>query len=110
MLSNRPGGESDHISRYFSASSAYTPKFSPDGQRVVFLSDITGVPQVWQVLLCRGVEEPLWPDPALRGREAVEDLTQRFTLVLEKYVREYPGHYFWMHRRWKTAPPVRTNS
>ncbi len=54
-------------------------------------------------------EEPIWPDPALTGREAVEDLTQRFTGVLEKYVREYPGHYFWMHRRWKTAPPVRKN-
>ncbi len=52
-------------------------------------------------------EEPIWPDPNLTGREAVRDLTQRFTQVLEKYVRAYPGHYFWMHRRWKTAPPVR---
>jgi KDO2-lipid IV(A) lauroyltransferase len=52
------------------------------------------------------VEEPIWPDRNLKGREAVEDLTQRFTDVLERYVREIPGHYFWMHRRWKTAPPA----
>jgi KDO2-lipid IV(A) lauroyltransferase len=50
------------------------------------------------------VEPPIWPDPSLRGREAVRDLTQRYTAVLEKYVRAYPGQYFWMHRRWKTKP------
>ena len=49
-------------------------------------------------------EKPLWPDPHLKGSEAIEDLTQRFTTLLETYVREYPGHYFWMHRRWKTRP------
>ena len=31
-------------------------------------------------------------------------LTQRYTNILEKYVRQYPDHWFWMHRRWKTAP------
>jgi KDO2-lipid IV(A) lauroyltransferase len=50
------------------------------------------------------VEGPIWPDPRLKGRDAVRDLTQRYTTVLEKYVREYPGQYFWMHRRWKTKP------
>ena len=49
-------------------------------------------------------EKPLWPDPRLKGRAAVGELTQRFTALLERYVREYPGHYFWMHRRWKTNP------
>lgn len=32
-------------------------------------------------------------------------ITQAWTSVLEKYVRRYPDHWFWMHRRWKTAPP-----
>ena len=71
MISKPPGGERDPISRYFSARSAYDPTFSPDGQRVVFLSDITGVPQVWQVRLCPGVEEPLWPDQLTFGAERV---------------------------------------
>jgi len=47
-------------------------------------------------------ERPLWPDPRLKGREAIHELTQRFTRLLETYVRENPGQYFWMHRRWKT--------
>ena len=50
------------------------------------------------------VESPIWPDPSLKGREAIRDLTQRYTRVLEKYVRAHPGQYFWMHRRWKTKP------
>jgi len=25
-------------------------------------------------------------------------------MVLEDYVRRYPEHWFWMHRRWKTRP------
>jgi KDO2-lipid IV(A) lauroyltransferase len=49
-------------------------------------------------------ERPLWPDPRLKGREAIHELTQRFTRILETYVRENPGQYFWMHRRWKTRP------
>jgi len=49
-------------------------------------------------------ERPLWPDPHLKGSEAIHELTQRFTAILEAAVRERPGHYFWMHRRWKTAP------
>ncbi len=30
--------------------------------------------------------------------------TQRFTDVIERYVRRYPDHWLWMHRRWKTRP------
>lgn len=27
-----------------------------------------------------------------------------YTQVLERYVRQYPGQYFWQHRRWKGQP------
>lgn len=40
--------------------------------------------------------------------ENVRILTQRHAQVLEKYVRTFPDHWFWMHRRWKTKP--RTNN
>lgn len=50
-------------------------------------------------------EAPMWPAEGLGRAEAVRELTQRFTRVLETYVRDYPGQYFWMHRRWKTKPP-----
>jgi len=34
---------------------------------------------------------------------AIKEITQRYTSVLEKYVRKYPDHWFWMHRRWKST-------
>lgn len=37
--------------------------------------------------------------------ENIHVLTQKYTAILEKYVRLYPDHWFWMHRRWKTSPP-----
>ncbi|UCG51562.1 MAG: lysophospholipid acyltransferase family protein [Candidatus Latescibacterota bacterium] len=52
-------------------------------------------------------EKPLWPDERLVSGEAVLELTQRFTTLLERYVREYPEQYFWTHRRWKTRPDGR---
>ena len=30
--------------------------------------------------------------------------TAIFTSVLERYIREYPDQWLWMHRRWKTRP------
>jgi KDO2-lipid IV(A) lauroyltransferase len=32
----------------------------------------------------------------------MEDNTALFNRVIEKYVRQYPDHWFWFHRRWKT--------
>jgi len=42
--------------RYLNARAAHSPSFSPDGL-VAFVSDITGVPQLWQVPAEGG-----WPD------------------------------------------------
>jgi KDO2-lipid IV(A) lauroyltransferase len=39
-------------------------------------------------------------DPA-----AVLDLTRRHTALLEHAIRERPESWFWLHKRWKTAPP-----
>jgi Kdo2-lipid IVA lauroyltransferase/acyltransferase len=49
-------------------------------------------------------------DPALeliRTCDLESDIranTQRFTSVIEDYVREYPEQWLWVHRRWKTRP------
>ncbi|HYW51003.1 MAG TPA: lysophospholipid acyltransferase family protein [Gemmatimonadaceae bacterium] len=32
-------------------------------------------------------------------------LVQEYTARLEYWVRQYPGQYFWQHRRWKYQPP-----
>lgn len=30
--------------------------------------------------------------------------TKKWTAILEDYVKRYPDHWFWVHRRWKTQP------
>ena len=49
-------------------------------------------------------------DPAvelLRTGDLEADIkanTQRFTSIIEDYVRKYPEQWLWVHRRWKTRP------
>jgi len=37
--------------------------------------------------------------------EDVRENTQRFTRVIEQYVRAHPDQWLWVHKRWKTRPP-----
>lgn len=48
-------------------------------------------------------EHPVEP-PAADSEDAVRELTQRCTDVLEMYVRRYPELWLWMHRRWRDVP------
>ncbi len=34
----------------------------------------------------------------------IESLTKTYTDRLEAYIKRYPDHWFWPHRRWKTKP------
>jgi KDO2-lipid IV(A) lauroyltransferase len=35
------------------------------------------------------------------SEENIVELTRRHTAVLERYIRQYPDHWLWMHKRWK---------
>jgi Kdo2-lipid IVA lauroyltransferase/acyltransferase len=38
------------------------------------------------------------------SEENIVELTSRHTALLEKYIRRYPDHWLWMHKRWKHTP------
>src|SRR3989338_5841705 len=52
------------------------------------------------------IEEPV--TVARRGDRAKDlvAITDAWSRVVESYIRRYPDHWVWMHRRWKTQPSV----
>ena len=50
------------IERFLSANSASAPRFRSDGKSVLFLSDITGFNQVWEVEIPARGERLAWPE------------------------------------------------
>jgi KDO2-lipid IV(A) lauroyltransferase len=54
----------------------------------------------------RMVYEHAVDPPASDDPDAVRELTQRCTDVLEMYVRRYPELWLWMHRRWRDLEPT----
>lgn len=51
-------------------------------------------------------EEVKTDDLTGTSKENIRELTKRHTAVLEKYIRQYPDHWLWQHRRWKHTQPV----
>ncbi|MDP7236098.1 MAG: lysophospholipid acyltransferase family protein [Candidatus Latescibacteria bacterium] len=49
-------------------------------------------------------ESPIEAVPTGDEIADIQRYTQTYTAVLERYVRTYPDHWFWVHRRWKTRP------
>ena len=45
--------------------------------------------------------------PVIASNQNVEDITQVYTALLEKFIRQFPEQYFWFHRRWKTKLDVK---
>ncbi len=50
------------------------------------------------------IEEPLAVPRSGDRAQDVVNLTQAWSRVVESYIRCYPDHWMWMHRRWKTRP------
>ncbi len=45
--------------------------------------------------------------PLIQTGDKDKDLqknTERFTSIIERYVRNHPDHWLWVHQRWKTRP------
>jgi KDO2-lipid IV(A) lauroyltransferase len=56
------------------------------------------------------LEELILPASTGNREEDVRQYTQAHTSLLEKYVRQRPDHWLWLHRRWKTRPHTSARS
>ncbi len=88
-----------------------TPACTASGlARIALRTDAAVVPTftIWDVALGK---YRLRFDPSvelLRTGDLEADIhanTQKFTSIIEDYVRKYPEQWLWVHRRWKTRPP-----
>jgi Kdo2-lipid IVA lauroyltransferase/acyltransferase len=78
--------------------------------RIALRTDAAVVPTftIWDLALKK---YRLRFDPAVelvRSGDLEGDITantQKFTSIIEDYVRKYPEQWLWVHRRWKTRPP-----
>ena len=68
----------------------------------------TGVPMVFSVAHKEknGTVVISFSSIELNGSISIKTITQEYTKMLETKVREYPDHYFWFHRKWKTKSKV----
>ncbi len=46
-------------------------------------------------------------EPARTGdrKRDITETTARFTAEIERLIRQYPGQWLWIHKRWKSRPP-----
>lgn len=52
----------------------------------------------------RVVIEPVEIERTGERERDIDAMVNRYSQVLEKWVRQYPGQYFWQHRRWRRQP------
>jgi KDO2-lipid IV(A) lauroyltransferase len=87
------------------------PTYTPVGPAA--LSLMTNAPIVPCFIVRDGagfrliVEPPLSAPQGLDRAQAIEQLTQSWSGIVESYIRRYPDHWVWMHRRWKTQPSLK---
>ena len=105
VLIDQSGLRHESIQVEFFGTNAYTSK----GPALLALR--TGCPVVSAFLIRegRGHHRFVFSQeiPVRRTGNLQQDIvenTQTFTHIIESYVRRYPDHWFWLHRRWKQRP------
>ena len=51
-----------------------------------------------------GVQDVIHPEDWKSQPDPLRYITQRYSSAIEAFVRDDPGQYWWVHRRWKTRP------
>ena len=76
------------------------------GSSIRLPDDFTCAPWSQFELRCEDVIDPR----AIASKDPVREITQRYTAALERSIRRAPEQYFWLHRRWKSAPRRRADT
>lgn len=50
------------------------------------------------------IEPPMVLKQTDKKEQDIIENTQKFTKIIETYIRKYPEQWIWMHERWKTQP------
>lgn len=50
------------------------------------------------------LEPPIDYEKTEKTEADIKTLTQKITVVVEKYVRQFPEQWLWIHKRWNTRP------
>ncbi|UCD55078.1 MAG: lysophospholipid acyltransferase family protein [Candidatus Omnitrophota bacterium] len=104
ILADQDVDSVDGIFVDFFGRPAYTPK-AP-----VAFSLASGAPLIPCFMVRDGnrhrlvIDEPLYMVEKSTREETIQFNTQRWSRLVESYIRKSPEQWVWMHRRWKTKP------
>ncbi|MGB8658645.1 MAG: lysophospholipid acyltransferase family protein [Candidatus Zixiibacteriota bacterium] len=103
MLSDQDAGEDGTVVEFFNR-----PASTPKGPAAFALKMDAPIIMAFIVRSNHGkqrviIEKPIFEETTPDKEEDIRRLTQAYTRMLEEYVRKYPDHWFWPHRRWKST-------
>ena len=84
------------------------PAYTPNGPSV--LNFLTGAPMVPCFIVRKDfgheiiVEKTMELSKSGDRKKDILENTQRYTNVIEDYIRKFPSQWVWFHERWKTRP------
>jgi KDO2-lipid IV(A) lauroyltransferase len=102
MLSDQDAGSDGAIINFLGR-----PASTPKGPAAFAIK--TGAPLGCGFMVRNGIKQKVVVEPPIEFRptgnkeEDITNLTQAYTSVIEKFVRRFPDHWFWAHRRWKST-------
>ncbi|MBN1871586.1 MAG: lysophospholipid acyltransferase family protein [Candidatus Omnitrophica bacterium] len=84
------------------------PAYTPTGP--VYIAMLSGSPVVQSFMVRKDgnlhlyIEGPMYLRKTDDRKADIVKYTQMWSDSLERYIREYPSQWAWMHKRWKTRP------
>jgi KDO2-lipid IV(A) lauroyltransferase len=103
MLSDQHAGNDGAVVDFFGH-----PASTPKGPAAFALK--TSAPIIMAFIIRKNngkqriiLEEPIKIQESNNKEKDIKRLTQTYTSLLEDYIRRYPDHWFWPHRRWRTT-------